>query len=121
MPRYRTLKFRMTQGQLNRSKVLRTSIDQRCLGSPHRMRPISCRIETNFLYPVINDARVLSRPEVGRVDRIDPKRTFNQDECRLAAARRPSFWNEEIAVPFAVMVSYRHQRGIRCQTKCRLC
>ena len=45
---YRAFELRVSQEKLNGCEVLCTSIDQRRLGSTHRMRPVRRRIETDF-------------------------------------------------------------------------
>ena len=50
---HRRLKFAVAKQQLHGAQVLRASIDQRRLGSPHRVRAVVCRIKTEFLDPVL--------------------------------------------------------------------
>jgi len=45
----------------------RSPVDQRCLGSPHRVRPISGRIESDRLHPAGNYASVLTGRQVWRI------------------------------------------------------
>jgi hypothetical protein len=47
----------MSEQQLHGSQVLRASMDQRSLRSPHRVRPICGRIEPDLLDPTANNAR----------------------------------------------------------------
>jgi hypothetical protein len=58
---YCTFKLGMSQKQLNRTKILGPSIDQRRFRSAHRMCAIGHDIKANRGYPSSDDARVLSR------------------------------------------------------------
>ena len=69
-PAREIVELRVPQEKLNGSEVLCTSIDQRRLGSTHRMRSVRRRINTDFLDPVIYDARVLAGAKVRR--RMNP-------------------------------------------------
>lgn len=55
-----TLQLAMPEQKLNRSQVLRPLINQRCLGSPHGVRAIDCRIESDCSNPLMDDPGVLS-------------------------------------------------------------
>jgi hypothetical protein len=59
------LKFGVPERELNSSEVLGPTIDQRRLGSTHRMRTVRRRVETNLLDPAVDDPRVLPRPGCG--------------------------------------------------------
>ena len=50
----------MSKKELDRSQIFRTPIDQRGLGSPHRVRGVRRGIESQLIDPVAEDARVLA-------------------------------------------------------------
>jgi len=53
--------------QLHGPQVFRPPVDERRLGSPHRVRAVACRVKTEFLDPVFKDSGVLPGSQVGRV------------------------------------------------------
>ena len=55
----------MPEQQLNGPQILRPLVDQRCLGSPHGMRAIDCRIEPDGSDPLMHDPRVLACRNMG--------------------------------------------------------
>jgi len=46
------------------SPALRAPIDQRRLGSPHRVRAVLCRVKAKLLDPALKDSGVLPRSQV---------------------------------------------------------
>jgi hypothetical protein len=52
--------------QLHGAQVLGATVDQRRLGSPHRMRAVLSGIETKFLDPAPENSSVLPRAQVWR-------------------------------------------------------
>ena len=63
----RRLEFRVTEQKLHGAQVLRTPVDQRRLGSPHRVRAVVCRVKAKLHDPTLEDAGVLARPQMRRV------------------------------------------------------
>ena len=59
--------FGVAEKDLDRPKVSGLLVDKRCLGSSHRMRSVGARFKPNAPDPSLNDARVLSGREVGRL------------------------------------------------------
>ena len=58
------LELGVAQKQLHGAQVLRSPIDQGCLRSPHRVRPVLSWVKAKFLDPVLKDPGVLTRPQV---------------------------------------------------------
>ena len=59
-------KFAMAEQQLHGPQILRPSIDECRLGSPHRVRAAVCRVENQFIDPVFEDSGVPGS-QMGRV------------------------------------------------------
>ena len=73
------LQFGVPEQELNSSEVLGPTIDQCRLSSPHQMRTVPGRVETNLLDPAVDDPRVLPRSQMRRS--MDP--TGEQAAIRL--------------------------------------
>ena len=55
----------VAEQELDGSEVLGATMDQRRLGSAHRVRPVRRGIETNLLDPAMHDPGVVPGAEVG--------------------------------------------------------
>jgi len=58
---HRTLQLAAARQQLHRAEILRSSIDQRSLGSSHRMCSVGGNIQADIDGPSIDAPRVLLR------------------------------------------------------------
>ena len=56
-----TLQFGMAEENLDGPQVFRAFVDQRGFGSPHRVRAVDRRIETDGCNPLMDNPGVLSR------------------------------------------------------------
>jgi hypothetical protein len=64
---HRALELSMPKKQLNRSKIFRSTVDERRFRPPHRMCSVSRGVQTDRFQPPDNDARVLAGRQVWRV------------------------------------------------------
>ncbi len=60
----RAFQFRVTQEQLDRSKIAGLLVNQRCLCSAHGMSAISRAVEAGARHPFLYNARILPRGDV---------------------------------------------------------
>ena len=64
-PAREIVQFAVSEQKLNRSQILCSLVDQRCLGSPHGVGAIDCRIESDSSNPLMDNPGVLARRNMG--------------------------------------------------------
>ena len=74
----------MAKEQLHGAQVLGPPINQRRLGSPHRVRPVLRWVKAKLLDPALKESGVLTRPQVRRVvDAAREQELVRSQPCEL--------------------------------------
>lgn len=84
------LQFGVPEEQLYGAKILGSTVDQRCFGPSHRVRPIVGAVKTKFVNPMPEKARVLSSAEMGRIVNSARKKIVVRLQSRVLDPRLQS-------------------------------